>query len=90
MFDALIYSAIACVALVPALVPVIRQWAPLLTIRPVTPTPAAPEVHDDWRQVWVTRLMDLQRVLEEEENKQAAATTKQLITQIIYDGQATK
>lgn len=71
MVDYIVYGLIAIVAIGPALLPYLQR---------------IPEPSTDWRQPWVARLLELQRLLEEQKNDTAAKTTKKLITEVIYDG----
>lgn len=71
MVDYIVYGVIAVIAIGPAVLPYLQG----------VPRPAA-----DWRQPWVARLLELQRLLEEQKNDTAAKTTKKLITEVIYDG----
>lgn len=90
MTDLVVYSAVAAVALGPVLWPVIQAILRRRAVRPDISKPIVSAPASDWRQPWVARLMDLQRVLEENKNSAAADTTKRLVTEIIYDGKPAK
>jgi hypothetical protein len=73
MVDYIVYGVIALIAIGPSLLPYLQ-------------VPLMPAAQVDWRQPWVARLMELQRILEEQKNDTAAKTTKKLLTEVIYDG----
>lgn len=92
MADLIVYGVIAAIAIGPVVWPLVQARR---AGRPDMNPPGKPSVTPtadatDWRQPWVGKLMDLQRVLEEKGNSVAADTTKKLVTEIIYDGKPTQ
>ena len=78
--DLIVYCGLAVAAAYPLV--------PVLVARFRTRTTVT--VEDDWRQPWVARLMDLQGLLDEHENKKASETCRLLAMEIISNGPTVK
>ena len=79
--DLIVYCGLAVAAAYPLV--------PLLVSRLLFRTTVTVD-EEDWRQPWVARLMDLQGLLDEHENKKASETCRLLAMEIISNGPTVK
>lgn len=85
--DLIVYGGLALAAAAAYLYPLLKSWVPSFSV-------AVSSEEDwreqDWRQPWVTRLMDLRADLNSAGNDTASETCRQLIMEIVSDGPVSK